>query len=120
MNALDAIDKYGLPITIVVLLAVFWKRDIWPFLTTQINTWQAERTAERKQYIDSINALTTVATESHATHAALMREQAMQLQSLTKSVSEIALMVEANYNVLHLSPARNEKKAPRAAARRAN
>lgn len=120
MNLFDAFDKYGLPIVILIMLAIFIKRDVWPFLTLQVQQWQIDRTKERDVFIASLHALQQTAESGHASRAERDRMVNEQLEALAKAVQQVAVLVQHNYNALHLSTPPNKQITPRKTPRRVN
>lgn len=93
MDTLTAIEKYGLPLVIIALVSLFTKRDIWPFITKQIDQWQADRKVERQQFIDSLKDLTRIAETGHAARAERDRMLNDQMQHMTSAIAELAIIL---------------------------
>jgi hypothetical protein len=120
MDAFTIFDKYGLPLLIIALASVFIKRDLWPFLTVQIQQWQADRAKERDAFLSALAELTTAANTGH--NARLERDHILsdQLHSLTAALDQLASMVQQNYNTLRDIKTNTEKITPRRTPRRVN
>lgn len=120
MDLFAAFDKYGLPIVILIIVSVFVKRDLWPFLTVQITQWQLDRSKERDAFLSALADLTAAANTGH--NARLERDHALndQLNSLATAINQMAVLVQHNYNMLHDLNLSTKQNTPRKTPRRVN
>lgn len=113
MDIGTAIDRYGIPIAIIIGIGVSWDRKIWPFIVAQITTWQADRKAEREcmtdnrikerdAFLASLTALQQTADAAHQSRIDQDRIFAQQIEAMAKAVQQVAVLVQYNYNALHI------------------
>jgi len=100
METLTTIERYGLPIAVLAFLAITWSKQIWPFITTQISTYQIERTHERDAFLASLTALENAATAAHLAAAANTVTLALQMESLAVAVHQTAVLIQQHYDAL--------------------
>ena len=112
MDIPTVIERYGIPFAILVGIAVIWKRDLWPFITTQIVTWQTDRKTERDAFISNLAALQQTASAAHLARAEQDRVIAEQIEVMAKAVQQVAVLVQHNYNALHIAAPRAPKRKP--------
>lgn len=88
MDPLTIIERYGIALTILFGLGWFLKRDLWPFAREEIRQYRIDRTAERAAQTATITSLTTIATEAHAKHSALLQTMTVQIEALAHAQLE--------------------------------
>ena len=89
MDALQIIKEFGLPIAIIIFVAWFTTKEIWPWTKTQIERLQNARDLERKEFLDALKQITEFASERHAEHTAAMVDFTAQLINLTLAIEEL-------------------------------
>jgi hypothetical protein len=116
-----AIEKFGFPLAAFIGIALSWDRKIWPFIVAQITGWQADRKAEREgfnadriherdAFLSALAGMQAAAAAGHA--AAADRDQVIteQIESMARSVKEIALLTKHNYSALHPTTSSTRRK----------
>jgi hypothetical protein len=120
MDIGTAIEKFGFPLAAFIGIALSWDRKIWPFIVAQITGWQADRKAERDAvaadrtherdaFIANLAALQQTASAAHLARAEHDRIIAEQIEAMAKAVQQVAVLVQHNYDALHLTTPRARK-----------
>lgn len=113
MDALTVIDRYGIPFALLLALALVWRKDLWPFLTTQITVWQTDRANERNAFLAALANIQAAAAAGHAAASDRDHVIAEQIESMAQSVKEIALLTQQNFSALHpATTSARRKRAP--------
>jgi hypothetical protein len=119
-----AIDKYGIPTVILIIVVIALDKRVWPFIVAQVAAWQADRKAERDAmaadrtherdaFLSALAGLQAAAAAGHAAAADRDHVIAEQIESMAQSVKEIALLTKHNYSALHPATASaRRKRAP--------
>ncbi len=101
MDILQFVDRYGLPLVVVALVATFIKRDLWPFVTAQLTRWQDERKAEREAFTATLADLTQIAESGHAARAERDRLLYAQLDAMTTTLTEVLTHTREIWRTVH-------------------
>jgi len=102
MDALTVIEKYGIPTTILILVMIALDKRVWPFIVAQVTAWQADRTRERDAFLSALADLEAAAAAGHAAAADRDHVNAEQIEAMAKAVQQVAVLVQHNYNALHV------------------
>lgn len=114
MDILTAVDRYGLPLIVVALVATFTKRDLWPFLVAQTARWQDERRAEREAFTNALRNLTQVAEAGHAARAERDRALYDQLHAMTQAIAEVAIITRELQHAIQVGLNHTTRRKPAA------
>jgi hypothetical protein len=121
MDIGTAIEKYGIPTAILIIVVIAMDKRVWPFIVAQVTAWQADRKAEREAvtadriherdaFLAALANLQTAAAAGHAAAADRDRVIAEQIESMARSVKEIALLTKHNYSALHPATSSTRRK----------
>lgn len=100
MDVITVIEKFGIPVALLIGIAVVWRKDIWPFIITQLTRWQDERTAERVAFVAALAALNQTANDGHALRTERDLIVSQQIEALAKAVQQVAVLVQETYNYM--------------------
>jgi hypothetical protein len=113
MDVGTAIEKFGVTTTLIIIIVIALDKRVWPFIVAQIEAWQADRKAEREcitadrirerdAFIANLTALQATANAAHMARAERDRAIAEQIEAMATAVRQVAVLVQHNYDALHL------------------
>jgi hypothetical protein len=113
MDTITVIERIGIPGAALFAVIVMLDKKVWPFIVAQITAWQTDRKAERESmaadrvkerdaFLASIAGFQQTANAAHQARINQDIAFAQQVEALAKAVQQVAVLVQHNYNALHV------------------
>lgn len=83
---IDIASKFGIPVTMLALLAYFMARKVWPFVTAQIEDANAQRKTEVDKFIAALAKRDQQTSESQQAHIAAIQAMTTELRNLRNEI----------------------------------
>lgn len=121
MDIGTAIEKYGITTTLIIIIVIALDKRVWPFIVAQIEAWQADRKAEREcitadrirerdAFLANLTSLQQVTAAAHIDRIERDRIIAERIETMARAVEQVAVLVQRNYDALHLVTPRPTKR----------
>jgi len=86
---IDVASKFGIPVAMLIGLAYFVVRHVWPFVTKQIEDAQSQRKTEIEKFVETIRSRDILMAEGQREHLKALEAMTMEIRGLRDEIRNI-------------------------------